>query len=138
MMEILGVGGMEMIALLLIMLIVAGPKRMIQWSYVAGQYVAKIRQMWSETAAALQQELDQSGIDVQVPRQIPTRQSLQREINRSLSSAGQPIRNSVNGLKAEVENAAAVPVVPAVPTVVTPPKPVEASGDSYGAWSQNR
>ena len=41
-MDILGVGGWEIVAILLIMLIVAGPKRMISWSYTLGKYVSQL------------------------------------------------------------------------------------------------
>lgn len=49
-MDILGIGGWELVAIIIIMLVVAGPKRMIQWSYTAGKYVAIMRKMWAETA----------------------------------------------------------------------------------------
>ena len=35
-MNFLGVGAWELVAILLIMLVFAGPKRMIHWSYVWG------------------------------------------------------------------------------------------------------
>ena len=63
-MEIFGVGGAELAAILIIMLIVAGPKRMIQWAYVLGQYMAKARAMWAETMTYVQKELNDAGMDV--------------------------------------------------------------------------
>ena len=63
-MEILGIGGAEFIAIFIIMLVVAGPKRMIQWAYVMGKYTAKIRAMWAESMTYLQKEFDAAGLDV--------------------------------------------------------------------------
>ena len=36
-MDILGIGGGELVLIVLVMLVVAGPKRMIQWAYIAGK-----------------------------------------------------------------------------------------------------
>lgn len=63
-MEILGVGPLEVIAIFIIMLVVAGPKRMARWAYIAGQYVARFRAMFQETMAAIQKEFEESGMDV--------------------------------------------------------------------------
>ncbi|MBK8029590.1 MAG: hypothetical protein IPK17_08760 [Chloroflexi bacterium] len=70
-MDILGVGGWELLAILLIMVVVAGPKRMIAWSYQLGRYVGVIRKMWVETAKQLQKEFDAAGVDVKVPQELP-------------------------------------------------------------------
>jgi Sec-independent protein translocase protein TatA len=102
-MDILGIGGWEFVAILLIMLIVAGPKRMIQWSYTLGQYVAKLRRMWAETAAMLQKELDEAGVDLKVPTEPPTRGTLKREVNKALSNVTKPIQDTVDEVKKEVE-----------------------------------
>jgi Sec-independent protein translocase protein TatA len=78
-MDIFGIGGMELVAIVLIALIVAGPRRMIRWAYVAGQYAARLKRMWGDVAVSLQREFDEAGVDVKVPTQLPTRGSLQRE-----------------------------------------------------------
>ncbi|MBK8032066.1 MAG: hypothetical protein IPK17_21835 [Chloroflexi bacterium] len=80
-MDILGVGGWELLAILLIMVVVAGPKRMIAWSYQLGRYVGVIRKMWVETAKQLQKEFDAAGW-MKVPQELPTRQSIAKEIRR--------------------------------------------------------
>jgi Sec-independent protein secretion pathway components len=75
-MNILGIGGPELILILLIMLIVAGPKRMIAWAYTLGKYIARFRRMWEETVDVLQKEFDEAGVDIKVPRELPTRANL--------------------------------------------------------------
>jgi Sec-independent protein translocase protein TatA len=102
-MDILGIGGWEFIAILVIMLVVAGPKRMIQWSYTLGQYVARLRQLWTEAAAMLQQELDQAGVDVKVPQQIPTRQSLSHELSRTFNHLAKPVQQPIETVQKEIE-----------------------------------
>jgi Sec-independent protein translocase protein TatA len=104
-MDILGVGGWELVAIILIMLVVAGPKRMIQWSYTLGKYVAVLRKMWSETAQMLQKEFDEAGVDVKVPKDIPTRASIGREINRALTPVTKPLQETLDATKNEINTA---------------------------------
>ncbi|MEP7293847.1 MAG: hypothetical protein ABI835_18815 [Chloroflexota bacterium] len=158
-MDILGIGGWELIAIILIMLVVAGPKRMIQWSYTAGKYVAVMRQMWAETAKQIQKEFDDAGVDVRVPKDIPTRASIGREINRALTPITKPIQESMNATKTEIEGVKkAVDVRPAVkletsPAAVPEPAAPESAatttpapgtngngngngGQDFGTWSK--
>lgn len=103
-MNVFGIGGMELVAVLIIMLVVAGPKRMVRWSYVLGQYVAKFRVMWSETVDLIQKEFDDAGVDIQVPREIPTRQNLSKTINKQVNKAMQPVTKPVKEALDEVES----------------------------------
>jgi Sec-independent protein translocase protein TatA len=103
-MEFFGVGGMELIAILLIALIVAGPKRMIAWSYTLGRWAAQARKMWSDTAALLQKELDDAGVDIKVPTEPPTRQSLNNQVRRLTSPVTKPLQDSLNSMKTELED----------------------------------
>ena len=98
-MEIFGVGGAEMVAILVIMLVVAGPKRMIQWAYVLGQYVAKARAMWAEMMAGVQKEIDDAGLDVKLPTSIPTRANL-----NSLTNFANPVSNVWAGIATPVQD----------------------------------
>ncbi len=103
-MDILGVGGWEFVAIFLIMLVVAGPKRMIQWSYTMGKYVAQLRHMWAETAEMLQKEFDEAGVDVKVPKDIPTRATLNQEIGRALTPITKPFQELLDATKREIES----------------------------------
>lgn len=103
-MDILGVGGWELVAIILIMLVVAGPKRMISWSYTLGKYVAQLRHMWAETAEMLQKEFDEAGVDVHVPKDIPTRATLNQEIGRALTPVTKPFQESLDATKRELES----------------------------------
>lgn len=98
-MEIFGVGGAELVAILIIMLVVAGPKRMIQWAYILGQYVAKIRSMWADVMAGVQKELDAAGMDVQLPKTMPTR----AELNNHVTQFVNPAANVWAGITAPVQ-----------------------------------
>ncbi len=106
-MEIFGVGTPELIAILIIMLIVAGPKRMIQWAYILGQYTAKLRKMWSEAMVYMQKELDDAGMNVELPKEIPTRATIAREITRmgeeAMSPVTTPIQDTLKDTKATVQ-----------------------------------
>lgn len=138
-MDILGVGGWELVAILLIMLVVAGPKRMIQWSYTLGKYVAMLRKMWAETAQVLQKEFDQAGVDVQVPKDIPTRADVNREIARAMSPVTKPIQDSMDAARTEINttkqlmNPMETPKSEAKPAESTP---APSSNGNFGTWSQ--
>jgi len=94
-MNILGVGGWEVAVILLIMLIVAGPKRMIEWAYVLGQYTSKLRKMWAETMTIVQKELNESGVDIELPKEIPTRGTLNQEVTKALSPLTRPFAEAM-------------------------------------------
>ena len=160
-MNIFGVGGMELGLILIIMLIVAGPKRMIRWAYIFGTYTAKLRKMWEETVDYIQKEVDEAGLDIQVPKEIPTRNTLNREIGKIMK----PVTDQVEGAMAEVNDlkkttVASTRIPPLTPkpstsapkpaTAATPPPatttstpapsaPVPetpaASNGSFGTWS---
>ncbi|MBK8034412.1 MAG: hypothetical protein IPO91_12845 [Chloroflexi bacterium] len=83
-MEIFGIGLGELMAIILVMLVIVGPERMIRWAFTLGQYAGKLQQLWRETAKTLQHELDASGTGITVPKEIPTRQTLTRDMDRAL------------------------------------------------------
>jgi Sec-independent protein translocase protein TatA len=108
MMELFGIGTAELIAILIIMLVVAGPKRMLYWAYILGQYTAKLRRMWAETMAVVQREFDTAGMDITVPKEIPTRSSIVSQMNSALSGMTRPVQAALDEAKTEVYEAQAV------------------------------
>lgn len=72
-MNILGLGAPELILILIIALVFAGPKRMVQWAYIAGRWLNRLRSMWAEMMTVVQKEFDDAGVDVKLPKDIPTR-----------------------------------------------------------------
>ncbi|HEX2906075.1 MAG TPA: hypothetical protein VHO69_04400 [Phototrophicaceae bacterium] len=101
-MEIFGIGGAELVAILIIALIVAGPKRMIQWAYIIGKYTAKARALWAESMTYVQQELKEAGMDVELPKEPPTRASLNKQINKALAPVTNPIQTALNETNAQL------------------------------------
>lgn len=95
-MEILGIGGAELIAILIIMLIVAGPKRMIRWAYILGQYTARLRAMWAESMTYIEREFREAGMDVDLPKTPPTRSSINQRVSKALSPVTQPIQEALD------------------------------------------
>lgn len=141
-MEILGVGGAELIAILIIMLVVAGPKRMIQWAYVLGTYMAKLRSMWAEMMTIVQKELKESGVDVELPKEIPTRGNITRQVNQQVQKAISPVTKPLEDTLKE----ASVSVTP--PKAQTPipegngaSKPAATPSkdqSDFGSWSSGK
>ncbi|MCY4464157.1 MAG: hypothetical protein OXE46_01330 [Chloroflexi bacterium] len=103
-MNILGVGAWEFVAILLIMLVFAGPKRMIHWSYVLGQHVAKFRKIWAETVDIVQKEFDDAGVDIQLPKEPPTRQNLNKTITAAAAPLTKPVQDSLDEVKKDIES----------------------------------
>lgn len=103
-MNFFGVGGAELLAILIIMLVFAGPKRMIHWSYVLGQYVAKFRAIWSQTVDLVQKEFDEAGVDIKLPKEPPTRQNLNRSLGEAIKPMTKPIQDSIDEVKKDVDS----------------------------------
>lgn len=98
-MNIFGVGGAELVLIIVIMLVVAGPKRMVRWAYVAGEYIGRLRHMWSEVVDVVQREIDDAGLDVKLPSDPPTRQNLDEWVR----SAAKPFTDELESTAKEIE-----------------------------------
>ena len=104
-MEIFGIGGAELVAIFIIMLVVAGPKRMIQWAYILGQYTAKARVMWSEVMTGVQREFDAAGMNVQLPKTPPTAKTLLNPASSVWAGITRPVQEVVNEVSVEITHA---------------------------------
>jgi Sec-independent protein translocase protein TatA len=136
-MNILGVGDVELIAILVIMLIVLGPKGMARWAYTLGQYTAKMRRMWSEAMTLLQKEFKEAGVDIELPKEVPTRRTLAKTVNKALTPVTRPIQETLDEVNNEMkEIKAATSIADQNGTKVKQ----ESSGSpppesSFGTWS---
>ncbi len=161
-MNIFGVGGAELVLIIVIMLIVAGPKRMIRWAYVIGQYVGKFRVLWEQMVDVLQDEVDAAGLDVKIPKEIPTRATIAKTASdiikpyaETLESAADEVKNPlqetidttnkiVKDTKKETEAAAKVDMGSWDGKKSTSPsdtasksvEKAEANKANFGAWSK--
>ena len=103
-MNIFGVGGPELIIIFIIMMVFVGPKRMVHWSYILGQYVAKFRVIWSQTVDIVQQEFDQAGVDIKIPKEMPTRGNINQTISKALEPVTKPMEESMNEVKKDMDS----------------------------------
>jgi Sec-independent protein translocase protein TatA len=145
-MNILGIGELELVLIVIIMLIFAGPKRMARWAYIAGQYIAKFRAMWSETVDVLQKEFDDAGVDIKIPKQVPTRGSINRQANKVMSEFTRPVKETMDKAAAEVSDIKKATTITAPAAMKTTngaksakpaaqkPAGDQAKGD-FGSWS---
>lgn len=145
-MNIFGIGGFELVLIIVIMLVVAGPQRMIRWSYIVGRYLGQFRLMWTQTARALQKELDDAGAGIQIPTDADPRKinnwmisstsQFTRPFQESLREAKQDLDAAANPLSSKPAAAPeAKPAQPAAPPrEATPPGPPPRVKD-FGAWS---
>lgn len=148
-MNIFGIGGPELVLILVIMLIVAGPKRMVQWSYVVGQWMAKLRRLWEETVTVVQRELNEANIDVELPKTPPTRANMRQSAKKLgeslLDTMGSP-QDELQRIQAEMRSTAQdvdthMRIVnerndpPTDEDTDTPPSDDESETiESYGTW----
>jgi Sec-independent protein translocase protein TatA len=106
-MNILGVGPAELVLIFIIMLMVAGPKRMIRWSYLIGRYLTQFRSMFQDAWVAVQREIQAEAGDAlkDLPK-LPTstkfnpmnelRNAIQKEIN-PVPTVEKTTTNKANG-----------------------------------------
>jgi Sec-independent protein translocase protein TatA len=157
-MNVFGVGGMELALILVIMLVVAGPKRMIQWAYVLGQWTTKLRAMWTETVGYLQKEFDDAGVGIKLPTEPPTRGTLNQTIIQAMKPLTEQIQEPLNTLKEPLNEVSKIKSMATIdmsangssngngngaaqsntlPPATPPPPPAPPSNSSgtFGTWS---
>jgi Sec-independent protein translocase protein TatA len=103
-MEIFGVGTVEILAIFIIMIIFVGPKRMIQWAYHLGRYVSRFRAMWAETMDYVEAELKQAGVEVELPRDVPTRGTMNKQVMETAQRLTAPMTKPVKDVLDETTN----------------------------------
>jgi Sec-independent protein translocase protein TatA len=155
-MNIFGIGGAELVMIILIMLVVAGPKRMIRWAYIMGQYAGKLRKMWEEVVDVMQHEVDAAGLDIEIPKELPTRQNITKvvtkavkpytdSVQKELEVAQKPLQETVDEAnqvlketQKEASDAAAAKPISTKQTPTTlkePEKKPDTNAGEFGAWS---
>ncbi|MCU0475193.1 MAG: hypothetical protein MUC99_03610 [Anaerolineae bacterium] len=143
-MEILGVGGWELALIFVIALVVAGPARMLRWAYQLGRFFAQLRTLWAQAAASLQKEFDEAGVDIQVPKDVPTRQTLRRdltnmvapmvkEVRQPLDEVGDELRRTRTELKTAIDDKPAQGAAKPAPSP-KPSVPAAPPSGGMGTW----
>lgn len=99
-MNIFGIGTAEFVLIILIMLVVAGPQRMIRWAYQLGIWAGKLRRMWEDVVDVVQSEVDASGVDVKIPKELPTRQNM----DKWARDVVKPYAEQMQGVSNEIAN----------------------------------
>ena len=105
--NIFGIGGAELVLIFVIMLIVAGPKRMIRWAYLMGQYVAKMRRMWEDVVDMMQDEADAAGLDITIPKELPSKQSLTKLVVDAVKPYSDELKQPLDELQAPLRDTVA-------------------------------
>jgi Sec-independent protein translocase protein TatA len=102
--NIFGIGPWQILIIFTIMLVVAGPKRMVEWAYQAGRYAAMLRGMMQETMNAVHKEIEASGLDIRkdIAAALPAAETFdvlgeaQKVINSEPTSSPGPATPSAN------------------------------------------
>lgn len=106
-MNIFGVGPAELILILIILVSVAGPKRMIQWAYVIGKYTAQLRKMIEDAWSQVRKEFE--AVNVELPKNVPTRANLGQEVNKFLNTEFAKLEEEERRAKQGTSAAASAP-----------------------------
>lgn len=102
-MNIFGLGGMELLVILVIMLIVAGPKRMLHWAYILGKWMGQLRIMWRQMMKELQKEFDEAGVGIKLPEDLPTRSDIQRIASQAIRPVAEPMEQTMKEVEADAK-----------------------------------
>ncbi len=137
-MNILGIGGMELALILLITLFVAGPKRLLSWSHQLGRFLARAQRLWADSASLLQRELDEAGMDIRVPRQIPTRRGLTQQLRGAMRQAVRPLGEPIEEIQDELRADLRALSQDAAPKEGGNPSAGTADASDYGSWSEEK
>lgn len=137
-MNILGIGPGPFIVVLLALMLF-GPKKMVQFAYQAGRYVAQLRAMWEQTMQAVQKEFQEAGLDI--PADLNTRRfDIGAEAMKVINKTPEPPAAAATPV---ADSLPAAPVVgePAAPTADTQPSLNNPSDDEgqkkYDSWLPN-
>lgn len=154
-MELFGIGGLEFLLVIMIAMVVAGPKRVVQWAYLVGKFFARMRHIWSEMMLVIQQEMKDAGMDVELPKTPPTRQSINqatrnllkpyvkdlddasKDLQRDLDTVSQEmaIKENVKLSNQLKQNATALNTrKPQIPQNGYTPPPIDPPS-TFGTWS---
>jgi sec-independent protein translocase protein TatB len=82
-MNILGIGAPEIVIIVVIVLIVAGPERAMRWIYLVGREFGKIRAMSAEAMAVFRAEIESAGLDKDLDELRETGKQLQKMVNET-------------------------------------------------------
>lgn len=139
-MNILGIGGWEFVAIMLIALIVAGPKRMIRWAYYLGLFMGKLRIMWAETMSILQKEFDDAGVNIKLPKEPPTRQGINRMAEQAFKPFTSEVQKAVDEVEAEAKRVSDALTAPSsngstAQETGNGAPPQQGAGGDFGTWS---
>ncbi|MDX2077475.1 MAG: hypothetical protein SFZ02_13680 [bacterium] len=102
-MELFGIGGLEFLLVLVIAMVVAGPKRVVQWAYLVGKFFARVRHIWSEMMTVIQQEMKDAGVDVEIPKTPPTRQNISQATRNLLKPYTQELDEASKELERDLD-----------------------------------
>ncbi|GAB4571060.1 MAG: hypothetical protein Kow0077_06680 [Anaerolineae bacterium] len=116
-MNILGIGPTELVIVLLIMLMVAGPKRMARWAYVMGVYMAKLRAMWEETSTVIKKELAEAGVEPEVVETLgqmanprTRRAAVSSQLDGLVADFKRPVEESLKPVEAALKEVGSVTI----------------------------
>lgn len=100
-MNILGMGIWELLLIMIIAMVVAGPQRLLRWAYLAGRFFAQVRVVWGRVMEDVQREFDEAGVDVHLPKDPSNRQQMRRFAQEALRPIREPMQQAMQDYEEE-------------------------------------
>ena len=120
--NILGIGLPQIAIVLVLSLVLFGPKQMMAYAYQAGRFLAKARAMWEEAARNMQAEIQNSGLDLKEFQELG--QGLRQDMNKAVGEVNSSINTtlSIPAWDPGIPYTSGV-VTPSVEPTIVPPAP---------------
>jgi Sec-independent protein translocase protein TatA len=140
---IFGVGIAEMLIIVIVILVVGGPKNAVKWARELGLMMAKVRKMWASMVKELEKDMGEEAKEL-----VKVTQELRQGVTDMRTAPQKVIREAtkmIEETEKEVKAPLALPAeTPSTPLPPTPPP--EASADApnpaatpdkerYSAWT---
>jgi sec-independent protein translocase protein TatB len=153
-MDIFGVGISEIIIILLVILIIGGPRNALKWSRDLGRLLRQARELWSQMTAQLEKDLGEEGREImnatrELTQQVDTirRQgnprALARKVTDLVEQASQETQQSLSEAARKTDERIKAVTTPARlnkpaqksedQPAETPEEPTNSNG-RYGDW----
>lgn len=131
-MNIFGIGEWELLLIVVLMLVVAGPQRMIRWSYWLGKQIAKFRPIWYQVRQTIDKEMQALQVE-------ELRQSINQGFTKPLTSAVREYKDVMSEVSKQTDlnpvKPSAAPAPTATPAPPAAPADAAPTNGAFGAWS---
>lgn len=133
---IFGVGLAEMLIIVVVILVIGGPKNAVKWARDLGVMLSKVRKMWSAMVKELEKEMGDDAKEL-----VKVSQELRQNVVDIRTAPQKVIREAAKMIdETQKETKAALQLPSTSTAAITPPpaennNPKESDTSKYSAWT---